>query len=242
MWSRQALDDEGRRAIHEAITWSTIVLGPSRPVPVKKFTHGMGVCVEYAGRPFVLTAGHVVDELKKLGFSPAEFAIGTRSPEPLTMNFTGRILNRVRGVARSEAKHLPFSDVSRSPSLDDLAILHLAGAAVDFAPLRFHVLQKDRVSPGPGEGVYVVGSPSQEIDWTNFGRGELAVFGTYALEAFVVEYHEELLVRYPDHTFVPGHHYLVDFEAGGETDDYLQSPEGMSGGGIWFPPPPVARD
>ncbi len=204
--------------------------------------HGSGICVEYAKRPFVVTARHVVDGLEALGFSPSEFAIGTRSAEPLKINFTGRIPKRVGGVPQNEARCLPFSDLSRSSSMDDLAILHLPGEVEDFAPLRFHVLQNDRMSPDPGTGVFVVGSPSQEMMIPNRRGGELAIsIGPYVLEAFVVEHREELLARY-DHTFDREHHYLVDFETGGEEKDYLQSPDGMSGGGVWLPPTSVAKD
>jgi hypothetical protein len=237
MWSPQNLQDEARRAIAEAITWHTVSLSPPRSVPTKKFTHGSGVCIEYMGRPFIVTAQHVLDEIEELGFPPGDVRVGTRSPKPLEINLSGKIPKRVRGISVNETVVLPIDSVSESTDLDDLALLHLPGAPGDYNPIRFHVVDANRISPSIGAEVLVVGHPSQELFTPDIGKEETRwMTGTYALEAYVVDYKERGL-----EIFDSSAHYLVDFETGGESKEYLQSARGMSGAGVWLLPPSVPR-
>jgi hypothetical protein len=66
--------------------------------------------------------------------------------------------------------------------------------------------------------------------WVLF-RGISTESGT---PSYVVEYKERGLDK-----FEPSRHYLVDFETGGESKEYLQSAKGMSGAGVWLLPPSV---
>jgi hypothetical protein len=197
------------------------------------------VCVEYAGKAFIVTARHVIDDIEKdLGFSPKELQVGTRSPKPLKVNFSGKIPERLPDVGRNETKTFPIDDVPTSHDLDDLALLRLRGVPSDYDPLRFHLVDAKGVSPDIGAGVLVVGHPSQELFTPDLGKQEMRMAtGTYALEAYVVVYKERGLIE-----FDPSRHYLVDFKTGGDSKEYLQNPKGMSGAGVWLLPPSVRRD
>jgi hypothetical protein len=238
MWSPQDLQDQARLAIFEAVAWHTIVLGPPRSVPKEKFTHGSGVCVEYGGRPFIVTAQHVLDEMEALGFSSGDVRVGTRSPKPFEVNLTGKIPTLIRSVSLNETRTLPIDAVSKSSDLDDLALLRLSGVPSDFDPIRFHLVEDNRMSPDVGVPVLVVGHPSQELFTPDIGKKEIRMTtGTYALEAYVVEYKERGLIK-----FESSRHYLVDFKTGGDSKEYLQSTRGMSGAGVWLLPPSVPRN
>ncbi len=238
MWSPQDLQDQARRAIFEAVTWHTVSLSPPRSVPTKKFTHGSGVCVAYAGRPFIVTAQHVLDEMEALGFSPGDVRVGTRSPKPFEVNSTGKIPKRIRGVNRNNTRVFPMDGVTKSSDLDDLALLRLPGVPSDYDLVRFHLVEDNRTSPDTPTPVLVVGHPSQELFTPDLGKQEMRMATrTYILEAYVVEYKKRGLVK-----FETSRHYLVDFKTGGDSKEYLQSARGMSGAGVWLLPPSVPRN
>jgi hypothetical protein len=120
VWTRNEIQDQARQAIFEAITRSTVTLGPSRNVPLDKLAYGSGVCVEFDGKPFIATARHVLDNLDELGFAASELLIGSRPDVPLVINFTGRIPLRISGAVYSPARRLPISEAIQSDQSDDL--------------------------------------------------------------------------------------------------------------------------
>jgi len=230
-----ARDKEVRRGFFETISRSTVAIGPSKTVPLERFTHGTGVCVEFEAKPFIVTARHVVKELERLGFSPAEFAVFARPDAPLAIDFSGRIPHRVSGLHVREAIPISIEHAIQSDDKDDLAALRLGRESARSAGIRFHVLEETRSSGQVGDGVIIVGLAEEMMVTPGpTPRGHLPIgVNSYALESMVVQFREELLVNY-DHRFDPRLHYLADFETG-ELPDSLQTPRGMSGGGVWLP-------
>lgn len=228
-----------RLGLFEAISWSTVAIGPPKEVPFEKFSHGSGVCVDFRGSIIIATARHVVRELEELGFPPTELAILARPPEPLRVDFTGRIPRRVTGLHAQGPISLPITGATFSSPLEDLAVLHIRGKAEDYKEVRFHVFDPKRASPEPGDGILVAGLAEEMMVTPGpDASGSLPIgVNQYFLESQVVDSRGELLKDYE-----PSFHYLSDFETGdetsGDTGGYLQTPRGMSGGGTWRPVQP----
>lgn len=219
--------DPGTQAVLESVAWHTVAIVPEEGVEL-----ATGVCLRFGDGYWVATVSHAVngwgvDRLFFIARPSATLATGPKSAIPEHLRKGGHAQERFRPR---------ILECVKSANGEDIALLRLVGPE---GGMEFHHLEPGRRSPAVGDRVIVFGFAIETAIAATHGltgETEGMIFPTIEWSA-VVERSERDFTDYDARA-----HFLMDFSEGPRPEDYVSKPDGMSGAGVWVPPPPVPKD
>jgi hypothetical protein len=220
---KQDIHDQALQALIESI------MNHSAAIVLRETQLASGVILRFKNQIFIATAGHV---LEKTSEDDLRFIFRPRG----TLQHVHDSKDIRQMVARKFTP-LAIKGIAVSSEEDDLVLLSVSDDVVQDHGVQSYDFKKVLRSPATGDQVLVVGFPFEHslsaID--QFGEQGIGVLAT----GYVTEVAPEDRVVHKK--FSPEAHYLLAF-TGSKDEASLEDPHGMSGAGVWKPPPIVPTE
>lgn len=216
---------QGNLAIFEAAASLTAA------VVIRGTDLATGICVQFRDHTLISTARHAVS-----GVASEDIYFIPRPPGSLRMGSKHEVAAQ-RTFLGGRYAELPIVLRAETSDLEDLALLEVPRGTAEGKGFRFYQIGNDTEGPKDDEEIIVGGFPfelGKEATHTFTGEHGGAVFPNFEWQPVVSEKYTAA------GDFDPNVHFLIRRERE-PADGLPEELRGMSGAGVWRPPPPVPR-